>query len=134
MTDHAIAGGGAVDAYIATFPPPARQALKELRALVLATAPGANERLGYGIISYGWQGRDLVYFGGWQRHIGFYPVTQAVAEAFGDELKPYKSGKGSLRFLLGHPLPVDLVRRIVQCRLDEVAAARTGPRAGRLGI
>lgn len=118
MTDHATVG--AVDNYIAMFPPAGKQVLKELRALVLAVAPQASEHLRHGIIGYDVGGQDLVHFGGWQRHIGFYPLTDAMEEAFADELKPYKSGKGSLRFMLDRPLPVDLVRRIVQFRLQEL--------------
>lgn len=126
MTNHARSQS--VDDYIAMFPPVAREALETLRALVLDAAPGISERLSYGIVSFDYLGRNLVYFGGWQKHIGFYPVTDAVADAFGDELKPYKSGKGSLRFLLDRPMPLELVRRLVACRLEEVAAL---PRARR---
>lgn len=126
MRNHATAGGGAVDDYIAMFPPAAKQVLEELRALVLTLAPDSAENLRHGIISYTLDGHDLVQFGGWQRHVGFYPVTAAMEDAFGDELKPYKSGKGSLRFLLEQPLPLELVRRIVQHRLGELAGGERG--------
>jgi uncharacterized protein YdhG (YjbR/CyaY superfamily) len=59
-----------------------------------------------------------VHFAGYARHIGFYPVPSAL-EAFKEELKPYKTGKGSAQFPLGPPLPTDLIRRIVAFRIEE---------------
>ena len=50
--------------------------------------------------------------------MGFYPTGSGV-EAFADELAPYKSGKGSVQFPLGQPLPADLIRRIVEFRVAE---------------
>ena len=64
-------------------------------------------------------GRHLVHFAGFKNHIGFYPIPSAIV-AFQDELKPYKSGKGSAQFPLGEPLATDLIRRIVEFRVDEV--------------
>lgn len=114
-----------IDAYIAAFPPEAQKALEELRALINATAPGVTERISYGMPTFDLNGRHLVYFAGWKRHIGLYPVTAGVAEAFREELAPYASGKGSLQFPLGKPLPTDLIRRIVALRLEEIAAGHS---------
>jgi uncharacterized protein YdhG (YjbR/CyaY superfamily) len=50
--------------------------------------------------------------------VGFYPTGSGI-EAFKEELKPYKGGKGSVRFPLGQPLPTDLIRRIVEFRVKE---------------
>ena len=59
-----------------------------------------------------------MHFAGYDKHIGFYPVPSAL-EAFKEELKPYKSGKGSAQFPLGQPLPTDLIRRIVEFRVEQ---------------
>ena len=42
-------------------------------------------------------------------------------EAFNEELRAYKSGKGSVQFPLGRPMPTDLIRRIVEFRVEENA-------------
>jgi uncharacterized protein YdhG (YjbR/CyaY superfamily) len=109
-----------IDEYIAEFPPETQKVLEELRSLVRATAPGVTERISYAIPTFELNGRYLVYFGGWKKHVGFYPVTSGVAEAFKEELKPYKSGKGSVQFPLGRPMPLDLIRRIVEFRVKEI--------------
>jgi len=91
--------------------------LEELRALIKTSAPGATEAISYRIPTFVLNGH-LVYFGGFDKHVGFYPTGSGI-EAFKEELKPYKGGKGSVRFPLGQPLPTDLIRRIVEFRVKE---------------
>jgi uncharacterized protein YdhG (YjbR/CyaY superfamily) len=110
-----------IDEYIAGFPPEVRTVLAELRALIREAAPGVTERISYALPTFDLNGRYLVYFAGWKKHISIYPVTAGVAKAFGDELEPYISGKGSLKFPHGRPLPMALIRRIVEFRVGDVA-------------
>ena len=97
---------------------------QELRALIKASAPDATETISYAIPTFDLNGRHLVHFAGYARHVGFYPVPSAL-EAFKEELKPYKSGKGSAQFPLGQPLPTDLIRQIVEFRVEENTARAT---------
>ena len=92
--------------------------LEELRALIKASAPDATETISYAIPTFDLNGRHLVHFAGYAKHIGFYPTGSGI-EAFKDELQPYKSAKGSVQFPLGRPLPTDLIRRIVEFRVQE---------------
>jgi uncharacterized protein YdhG (YjbR/CyaY superfamily) len=108
-----------IDEYIAGFPPDTQKVLEELRALIKSSAPGAGESISYAIPTFDLSGRHLVHFAGYARHIGFYPTASGV-EAFREELKPYKSAKGSVQFPLGQPLPGDLIRRIVEFRVEQV--------------
>jgi len=110
-----------IDEYVAGFPPPTRKVLQAVRALIAATAPGATETISYAIPTFDLRGQHLVHFAAFTRHIGLYPTSSGIA-AFADELAPYKSGKGSLQFPLDQPLPLDLIRRIVEFRVAEVEA------------
>jgi uncharacterized protein YdhG (YjbR/CyaY superfamily) len=110
-----------IDEYIAGFPAQTQKALVELRALIRSCAPGATETISYAIPTFDLNGRHLVHFAGYAGHIGFYPIPTGI-EAFRDELKPYKQGRGSVQFPLGQPLPTDLIRRIVEFRVRENAA------------
>ena len=110
-----------IDKYIAGFPPETGKVLEELRELVKAAAPGVTEKISYGMPTFDLNGRYLVYFAGYKNHIGFYPFTAGMEEAFKEELKPYKHGKGTLQFPLGRPLPTDLIRCIVEFRVKETA-------------
>ncbi len=107
-----------IDEYIADFPPETRQVLEEMRELIRSSAPEATETISYAIPTFDLNGRHLVHFAGYKHHVGFYPVPSGI-EAFKEELTPYKSGKGSAQFPLGKPIPEDLIRRIVEFRVEE---------------
>ena len=107
-----------VNEYIAEFPLETQKVLEELRALIRAAAPDATETISYAIPTFDLNGKHLVHFAGYGRHIGLYPTGSGI-EAFAEELKPYKHGKGSVQFPLGQPLPLDLIRRIVAFRVAE---------------
>ena len=107
-----------VDEYIAESSLEAQGALEELRALIKASAPGATETISYAIPTFDLNGRHLVHFAAFAKHIGFYQTGSGV-EAFKEEIRPYRSGKGSVQFPLGQPLPTDLIRRIVEFRAEE---------------
>jgi uncharacterized protein YdhG (YjbR/CyaY superfamily) len=109
-----------IDEYIAQFPAGTRTVLEELRALIRAAAPGATETISYAIPTFDLNGKHLVHFAGYAGHIGFYPTGSGV-EAFQEELKPYKSGKGSVQFPIDQLLPTDLIGRIVEFRVAENA-------------
>lgn len=106
-----------IDEYIAPFPPQTQAVLQEIRALIRAHAPGATEKMAYGIPTLFLNG-NLVHFAGYARHVGFYPGASGIA-AFAHEFTAYKSAKGSVQFPLGEPLPTDLIRRIVEFRVAE---------------
>ena len=105
-----------VDEYIATAPKQSQQALKQMRAAVKKAAPKAEEMISYQMPAYKYNGRVLVYFAGYDHHIGFYPTASGI-ENFKKEFAGYKSSKGAVQFPLGEPLPLDLVTRIVQFRV-----------------
>jgi uncharacterized protein YdhG (YjbR/CyaY superfamily) len=107
-----------IDDYIAGFPPETQKALEEVRALIRSLAPHATETISYSIPTFDLNGRHLVHFAGFARHVGFYPIPSGI-EAFKDELAAYKQGRGSVQFPLDKPMPMDLIRRIVEFRVTE---------------
>jgi uncharacterized protein YdhG (YjbR/CyaY superfamily) len=121
MADRSTASS--IDEYLAGFPLETRKALEEMRALIRASAPGATETVAYSMPTFDLNGRHLVHFAGFARHVGFYPIPSGI-EAFKEELAPYKQGKGSVQFPLGQPLPADLIRRVVEFRVAENARKR----------
>lgn len=118
-----------VDDYISAFPAETRRILEELRALIRSVAPEATEGISYAIPTFDLHGRHLVHYAAYARHVGFYPVTAEAQQAFEDELRPYKRGRGSVQFPLGKPVPLDLIRRMVEFRVAESNAAAAAGRA-----
>ena len=106
-----------VDEYIASNPPEVRVILEKIRGIVRKAAPGAEERIAYGMPTYKMK-RNLVHFAAFKGHIGLYPTPSATG-AFANELEPYESGKGSIRFPLDKPIPYNLIKRIVEFRVKE---------------
>jgi len=110
-------GFASIDEYIETFPAEAQELLKELRATIKEAAPEAKEAFSYGIPTFKLNG-NLVHFAAHKSHIGFYPTPSGI-ERFKNELSVYKGAKGSVQFPIDQPLPLDLIRRVVQFRVAE---------------
>jgi len=106
-----------IDEYIARFPEDVQEILQKTRMTIRKAAPGAEETIKYQLPTFTLHG-NLVHFGGFKEHIGFYPVPSGI-EAFKDELSVYKGGKGSIQFPLDQPIPYDLISKVVKFRVQE---------------
>ena len=106
-----------IDEYINTFPKNVRNILNELRQTIKEAAPEAEETINYQIPTFTLHG-NLVHFAAFKNHIGFYPTPSGM-EAFKKELSTYKGAKGSVQFPIDQPLPLPLIRRIVEYRVKE---------------
>lgn len=106
-----------IDEYISTFPEDVQRILNELRQTIKEAAPEAEETINYQIPTFTLHG-NLVHFAALKNHIGFYPTPSGM-EAFKKELSGYKGAKGSVQFPIDQPLPLPLIRRIVEYRVKE---------------
>lgn len=116
-----------IDDYINSFPPEVRQILQELRQTIKEAAPQAEEKISYQMPTFTLHG-NLVHFGAFSEHIGFYPTPSGI-EAFKEELSRYKGAKGSVQFPIDEPLPLSLIRRIVEYRVRENLERQQSKRA-----
>lgn len=115
-----------IDEYIASFPPDVQEILEKIRLTIRKAAPDAEETIKYQIPTFTLKG-NLVHFGAFKKHIGFYP-TPSGTETFKQELSVYQGAKGSVRFPLDQPMPYVLISTIVKFRVKESlerAAAKT---------
>jgi uncharacterized protein YdhG (YjbR/CyaY superfamily) len=117
MEEKQNSGFATVDEYIASFPETTQAKLRELRVVIRAAAPEAEEKISYQMPTFYLKG-NLVYYAGWKKHIGFYAIPSANV-AFKDELAAYTVSKGAVQFPLDQPLPVDLITRMVRFRVAE---------------
>lgn len=106
-----------IDNYIKKFPKNTQKLLEKMRATIRKAAPAAEEKLGYGIPTFTLHG-NLVHFGGYDNHIGFYPGPAGIAQ-FKEELSVYKGAKGSVQFPIDQPLPLALITKIVLYRVKQ---------------
>jgi uncharacterized protein YdhG (YjbR/CyaY superfamily) len=112
-----------VDEYLARVPDDVRAMAEQLRSVIKAAAPQAEEVISYQIPTYKLDGH-LVAFGAWKNHCSLYVMSNAVLDSYKRELKPYAAEKSTLHFAIGEPVPVGLVQMLVKERLAENRAAR----------
>lgn len=106
-----------IDAYINAFPEATQKILREVRAVIHAAAPDAEERISYQMPAFYLKG-NLVYFAAYPKHIGFYPTSSGI-EKFKEKLSAYKFSKGAVQFPIDQPMPLDLIREMVLFRVRE---------------
>jgi uncharacterized protein YdhG (YjbR/CyaY superfamily) len=106
-----------VSEYIEVAPKEAQKKLKEMLACIRKAAPGATEGLKWGMPAFSFR-RILVTFAAHKNHIGFYPTPSAV-KAFAKELSKFNTASGSIQFPLEKPLPLPLIRKITEFRVQE---------------
>ncbi|HEU5040601.1 MAG TPA: DUF1801 domain-containing protein [Gemmatimonadales bacterium] len=117
-----------VDEYLAGLPGDVRKVLEQVRTAIRRAAPEAQESIRYQIPTFE-QGGPLVHFAAHARHVGFYPTPSGI-ERFQAELSAYEGAKGSVRFPLDQPMPLELIGRIVRFRVEEnLSRAASRPRA-----
>ncbi len=102
-----------VDAYIAAQPADVQSVLAEMRNRIRGAVPDAEEAMSYDIPTFKLRGKSVVHIAAWQKHISVYPIPAGDAE-FEQEIKPYRAGKGTLRFPIGTSLPYELIDRVVE--------------------
>ena len=103
-----------VDEYIAVAPEQARAKLVQLRNIVKAAAPKAEERISYGMPYYKYH-RALVGFAAYKNHIGLYG---ALTEEQRHEFRDYEITKGTIRLPLDRPLPIKLIKKLIKERVE----------------
>lgn len=102
-----------IDEYIAACPEETHERLQEIRTAIKTIAPNAKEKIGYQIAAFELNGKNLVYFAGWKKHISLYPIPVGD-EAFEEEISEYADGKGTIKFPLDEPMPMKLVKKIIK--------------------
>ena len=106
-----------IDEYISSFPKNVQDILQQLRQTIRDSAPNSSESISYQIPTYKLNG-SLVHFAAYKNHVGFYPTPSGINE-FREELSDYEIAKGSVKFPLNKPLPINLIREIVKFRVTE---------------
>lgn len=113
-----------VDEYIAAQPAGSAASLELVRSAIQKALPEAEEVLSYKMPAYRLHGGVVLYFAGWKKHYSLYPASGRMVKAFQAELAGYEISKGTIRFPLSEPVPVNLIQRLAKFRGEEAAESR----------
>ena len=108
-----------IDDYISWFEGDVKKQLEEIRTIIHKAAPAATETISYSMPAFK-MNKVLVYFAGYNHHIGFYPTPSAIVK-FAKELSGYATSKGAVQFPIDQALPKQLIQDMVTFRIKEDA-------------
>ena len=112
-----------IDAHLAKLPQPQRDTLTALRAVLRDLLPDAEECISYNMPCFKVDGKAVAGFEGFKQHCSYFPHSGTVMSKVGNVPSwCTASSKGTLQFPIDRPLPKALVRKLVQARLNEIAA------------
>lgn len=106
-----------IDEYIRSFSPETQKILEQLRAAIREAAPDAEEKMSYQMPTFYLNG-NLIHFAGYENNVGVYGASTTF-QKLEKELAPYIAGKGTLRFPIDKPIPLDLIKKVVKLRAQE---------------
>ncbi|MBU0474305.1 MAG: DUF1801 domain-containing protein [Bacteroidetes bacterium] len=107
-----------VDEYISSFPPNIKNDLEIIRKIIKTLAPQAVEFISYNMPAFKLN-KMLIYYAAHNRHIGFYPANLKIFEVFRDDLRSYKTSKGTIQLPFNSVLPIKLIENIVKYRVKQ---------------
>ena len=111
-------GFTSIDEYIAACPEETHERLQAIRAEIKRLAPKATERISYQIAAFELNGKNIIHFAGWKKHISLYPIP-AGDEVFEEAASKYADGKGTMKFPLDEPMPMKLVTKVIKLHLAQ---------------
>ena len=86
--------------------------LYQVRETIRTAIPDAEERISWQMPTF-WQGRNIIHFAAFKKHIGIYPGGE-VTEMFAEKLAGYDTSKGTIRLPHNKELPLELIVEIAQ--------------------
>ncbi len=108
-------GFTSIDDYIAACPEQSQKYMQKIRKTIRAVVPKAKEKISYQIACFELNGKNLIHYAGWTKHVSMYPTPEGTA-AFNKAIAKYADGKGTTKFSLSEPLPLKLIQQIVKFR------------------
>jgi uncharacterized protein YdhG (YjbR/CyaY superfamily) len=108
-----------IDEYFHNYPRDVQDRLKQIRAAVKEIIPEGEEAIKYGMPTFRYAGYNLISFGAYKKHIGFYPAMQEAATSQAD--LAFLAEKATAQFPYDQPLPIPFIKSIVKFRVAEAS-------------
>jgi uncharacterized protein YdhG (YjbR/CyaY superfamily) len=111
---------GGVDEAILGVSSPSREVLQHVIDVARRLAPEAEDGVSYGMPALRVAGRPFVAVVAAEKHLSLYPFSPAAIDTVRAELAGYSLSRGTVRFSAEHPLPDDVLERLLRARLIEI--------------
>ncbi len=109
-----------VDLYLASLDRPKRDTLESLRSTILEIVPQAEQGMSYGVPAFRIEGAVVAGFAAFTDHLSYLPHSGSVFPELRDDVAPYATSAGALRFPIDEPLPRSLVKKLITVRMRQV--------------
>ena len=109
---------GVVDDYLSDLPRDQREALQRMCDVIVEAAPPLSEKTYYGVPNYFLGDHPLIAFAAAKEHLSLYPHGSQIIQELSEELKAFSTSRGTIRFTPDHPLPDELIRKIIARRIE----------------
>ena len=114
-----------IDAYLDALAPDRRTVIEAMGEVIRSAAPDAVESIAYDMPAFRTtDGRFLVSYAAFKQHYSLFPASDEMVVGLGEEIRPYLAGRGTIRFPASRPIPLGLIRKIVEIRVAELAKER----------
>ncbi len=91
-----------------------------IRKIVKRTVPEVEETISYGIPTFKYKGKYLLYFGAFKNHMSLFPGSYLI-DSMKDKLKGFKVAKGTIQFTEDKTVPESIIKEIIQKRQAEIS-------------
>lgn len=108
-----------IDAYLSTLSEPQKSTLSALRENIMAILPECEQGISYGIPAFKLHGKAIAGFAAFKNHLSYFPHSGSVLPRLRKDVAKFSTSKGTLRFANDVPLPVDLVEKLVNIRMQQ---------------
>lgn len=112
-----------IDRYLAALGEPERSTLEALRRSIMEVVPEAQQAISYGMPAFKVKGKTVAGFAAFKNHLSYLPHSGSVLAMLPDEIAPYETSKGTLKFAIDTPLPKRLVKKLITTRMGELGLA-----------
>lgn len=105
-----------IEEYISAQEEYAQPYLQEIRETIREALPEAEERISWSMPTF-WKKHNIIQFAAAKKHVGLYPGPEAV-ERFREQLKDYKTSKGTIQLPYDKAHPLELIAEIARWCYD----------------
>lgn len=105
--------------YLANITPSQLVEFERIRKIVKSIVPDADEVMSYGIPTFKYLKKPLLYFGAFANHVSIFPAQDPLLTEV-PELNKYRTGKGTFQYSEKDPIPSELVEKMVRFHLRRI--------------